>query len=458
MSRRWWTSVVVAAGLMVPSAAWADGIEAPAPVEGTGIESVEIPSTRTLTLEQAMEQGRRANPDMALARTRLESARLLQSQAWSTLIPDFKASAIYTRYDQEISFDLGGAFPTDPNAPPTPAPEPQVIRPLDEFRFTGTISSVFDPRIFPLLENALLAEDIALLSQSDLKREIDYAVSQLYFQLLTLEALQEIQLGALESQNVLLEAAKGRKEAGAGTEFEITRAMTELTKAQGELERTRVSYLSVRRALAQLIVTEADFKVEAPAQMPVPKSAQEMVDQARRARPDLSRADLNVQVAQNDLTALYWTYAPTLVAQFNATAQQETAFNPQAFTWNIQLILSWTLYDGGLREARIDDAELKVQESVIMRDKLDREITTAISQAFDDLRGHQILLETSEREIELAKKALEQAQDGYKLGALPQLEVINAELVLRIARVRQATYMLDYRLAVRNIYRLAGQN
>lgn len=408
------------------------------------LEPVEIPVARTLTLDDAIALGRRNNPDMELARVRLESARVYQTKAWAALVPSVSAQAIYTFNDEELTIAFG------------PGQE-AVIRPRDELRATATVSSTFDARLFPALDSALLAEDVANLTRRDVERQIDYAVIQLYHQMLTLERVMDINRSALEAQVTLLTAVRARLEAGTATEFEFTRGMTEVVKAQGELERTRLGVLNARRALAALLVTEPDFGVVAPPPVQAPAPRDDGQQEALRLRPDLARADLSIRLAENDLEILYWSYLPTLTGQFNMVQTEETAFNPDTFSWNIQLILSWRIFDGGLREANIKETGYALEEARIQRQRLERDIASELDQAYEQLRSKEILLETSAREVSLAQIALEQALEGYKLGAVNQLEVLNAELALRIARIQRATYELDHRLAIHNIQRVIGQ-
>lgn len=420
-----------------------------------GIEAVDIPIATTLTLAQAIERGRQANANLLVARNRLESARLLQRQAYAVLIPNISVQGIYTRYDQEITF--GGADSVPPGTPPEQIPDPVVVRPLDQFQYVGKVESVFDARVFPLARNAFLAEDIAEATEKDLLREVDYAVSQLYFQLLTLEQVLEINQQALLNQQVLLEAAVARRDAGDATEFEVTRARAEVVRAEGDIERTRLSFLNARQALAGLIVVAADFGVEEPPAISAPDSLEALTRQALGERPDLERARLSLEVADNNVEAEYWKYAPALIGQFNVLGGPETAFTP-AFSWNMQLILSWTLYDGGLRESQIQGAKLDRAQAEIELGQLERDVAVELAQSFDQVRSKAVQMDMGLQEVALAEEAFNQARDAYRLGALPQIELINAELALRLARIRQVTYQLEHRLAVRNIYRVAGQD
>jgi outer membrane protein TolC len=63
---------------------------------------------------------------------------------------------------------------------------------------------------------------------------------------------------------------------------------------------------------------------------------------------------------------------------------------------------------------------------------------------------------TSDEEVRLAETGLEQAQDGYRLGVLTQLDVFNAEMALKLARIRRANYLLERSLARFSLRKSAG--
>jgi outer membrane protein TolC len=287
------------------------------------------------------------------------------------------AQGVGTVYDDEVTALLG------------PGQE-VVIRPQFDFRISGTVSQRLDGRVLPQLDSALKAESLARLSEAELGMELSHLVTQLYFQLLTMERIVEINRNSLESREVLLKAAEGRLEAGAGTSFEVTRAKTEVKRARGDVERSRLAFINTRLELAKILMTEADFSIAHPNEPAVPATFEEGMAQAMSGRPDLKRAKLDLSLAENEIDTLYWTYVPTLLTQFQVVQQQETAFNPQSLSWQVQLILSWSLYDGGLREAQITEAKSVLRERRIQEEKVQKAVETELLQAFETLRSQEI--------------------------------------------------------------------
>ena len=212
-----------------------------------------------------------------------------------------------------------------------------------------------------------------------------------------------------------------------------------------------------REALALTAGLEPDFDVAEPPSVTLTGVPVAIPDDVVRSRPDILAVEKQAQIADNQIEAVWWTYAPTLTAQLNATQQAETPFNPDAFSWNVQLIAAWTLYDGGLREADLADARSQFRASRLTRDQTERVLRSNYRQAAADLESHELLRASAAEHVALAQTALAQAEDGYRLGALRQLDVLDAEAQLHLARTQLASEELQVELARRNVLRLLGQ-
>jgi multidrug efflux system outer membrane protein len=406
-------------------------------------ERGKITSSRVLSLEDAVALVIENNRDIKIAEQRLQQAQILQDRAWALILPTATLSGVYTRFNKEISTTFG--------------PTEIIIQPINAFNFQGSLqTSLFNGRAFPLLKAAYLAEDLQRLGNQQLALELRYATAQQYFQLLTLKKLILISEESLKAREVVLEATRARVNAGTATPFDATRAQTAVLTARNELEGNKLAFNKAREALASLLFTPADFDVADPRTRQLPASRSAFVDRAIQDRADLKLA--RKQMESNDLQqdANWWLYAPTLTAQFNVTKVPETAFQPNPWQWNLQLIAAWTLYDGGMREATIKEQSITIQTAQYELEKLENDLRRDVELAFLDVENLQIQIASAEEQVKLAETALNQAQDGYRLGALLQIDVLDAETQLRLAKASLARLQLAYDLAVESTWRVAG--
>src|SRR4051812_18585464 len=78
--------------------------------------STSAQTERQLTLEQALELGKKRNKSMAAERARLEQAQTSLSSPWALLLPTIAAQGRYTR--NYAKFEFGGAGIFDPFGEP----------------------------------------------------------------------------------------------------------------------------------------------------------------------------------------------------------------------------------------------------------------------------------------------------------------------------------------------------
>ncbi len=474
LARAWGAGLALALALAAPAALHAQetaSAEAELPL-------VEIPTSRSLSLEQALKLGMEGSPDLKLVEEKLVQAQILRDRALAVLIPSASFRSIYTIYNEEVAFPQGGIgvgqlvtqdgaatiLPFDGSSAPqgplvlTPGePVTVTVQPQFQWRNQLTLQTVLDARTLPLLETAKNLEQVSILGRQQLRIELQYGAALLYLQMLSLKELMGIADSSLQIRQELLRAAESRKEKGVGTDFEVTQAKLEVLKARKEINALRLTYLKVREGLALLISTDPNFEVEALPALPsdLPDEA-EALDQALQGSPGLKVSQKSIEVSESTLSTSKWAYAPNLVTQFNLTQQPETLFGP-GFQWNLQFILAWELYDGGGREAAIAENESKLRESRLELEKAERKLKADMRQAFLEVRTHGQQIQVLERQIALAEQGLRQAQDGYALGAVPQLEVFNAEQQLKIARTQLSQERLALYIAMSDLYRLRGQ-
>jgi len=403
-----------------------------------------VESRRTLGLESAVDLVATSNLDVQIAQERVAQARILQDRAWSLILPVVTVQGIYTYNDKAIESE----------------PFPGVkftVRPQDELRFQGTARiSVFNGKAYPLLKGAYLTEDLQQKGVEQLQHELRYAVAQLFYQMLTFKRLTDITDESLKAREIVLQAARSRLAAGVATPFEVTRAESAVLSVRNELEAHKLAFLKGREALAAFLRTEPDFDIAEPRKRGLPDATEEFVTDAWGRRPDVALQRLQADYANLEKEANLWQYAPTLAAQFNLSRAPETSFAPDPWQWNLQLIASWTLYDGGMREADVAESNSKIRSAALQIDKIEVDVRKDLRVAFLDAQSYKVQLQTVDQEIELAEKALQQAQDGYAAGAIKHLDVLDAEVQLRLARSNRARLLLAYDLAVENIYRVAG--
>lgn len=415
------------------------------------LSAFDIGGGRTLSLAEARKSVREENLDLAAARTRIEVADAFVKQAYSTLIPSFRANAGYVINQEEVVADFGL-----PSGTGMPAPDPVVIQPKTNWNWAVSASLTFNFRALSLIRQAYLQQEITDSQISAAERSLDLAVLETYFALLSLRRVMEIAAEQLASAKTLKAATEARRDAGTVNEFEVTRANLRVVQSEKEVESARLSFIKAREGLANLLQTKADFDVSTPQISLEDLERMRIREAAYVRRSDIAQARMNTQLADYQVTEIWYKYLPSLSANFQFADSKDTALNSTPPQWTFTLSASWLIWDGGYREGELDQKQADLVRAQIQERALRSKIDSEIEQAWADYLSRQTQVESGRTQVELAEEAVRQANLAYTYGATTQLDVINAENQLTIAKIALVQDELSLQLSAEKLRNLSG--
>lgn len=415
------------------------------------LSEFDIEATRSLSLDDARKLLKTQSLDIKTLQTQYKVADALVRQAWSTVIPSFSAGANYSVNQEEVVADFGGGD----LLPPGMEPEPIVIQPKTTWNWSVSASLRANFRALSLLRQAYLQEELVDLSVESLTRQLELGVIQSYYGLLTTRRVLEISKEQLISAETLLQATRARKNAGTATDFEVTRAELQVVQAQKAVESAKLNFSNVRTGLADLLQTPADFDViETKVSMDVDI---EKIRNESKTRSDVREAEKNIEFSELRKTEMYLNYLPTLSATFTYAGQKGTALSPSDPRWVLTFGANWTIWDGGFREGEVDKVEAELVAARLNEQKLQSGIQAEIETAWAEYLSSITQMESGKTQVELAETAQKQAQIAYQYGAATQLDVINADDQVALARLALLQDRLAVELAVERLRNLAGE-
>jgi adhesin transport system outer membrane protein len=112
-----------------------------------------------------------------------------------------------------------------------------------------------------------------------------------------------------------------------------------------------------------------------------------------------------------------------------------------------QIVLNWTLYDGGANQARIRQQQRLVDEAADLRDKACRDVRQTASIAYNDTRKLQEQLEALDRNVLAIEKARDAYRQQFDIGQRSLLDLLNSENELYTARRAYANAQYDLEVA-----------
>jgi outer membrane protein TolC len=441
------------------------------------------PRKKVLTLREAIDSARTQNLDIQQLDAKVQAARQLTWKAWSAYLPQVNAGVQVARNQYEVSFDLPVGYSVrdmgTPQGPPNNDPSQpisiqnppgsqtdlllypaafssSVVQPLVQ---TGgqvkLTQAVIAPQAIVLIQNAYKAEKTIDYNIQQARRDILFAVAQLYYGVAALQ-----QLSAVQERQVVLTKERERDsrvrfEAGTGTKVGLLRAEIDRAQAEEDLKRAQIDFQRARLALATALDRPDDFDIVIPAAPPEPKGTN-LEQQALDLRPDVKAAAENLELAYGERMRLYMQYLPS-IGVFGAYNYASTStFNPNAFSWQVGVGLTWTILDGGLREASIREASAKIAEADALKRQVDLKAVTRVKEAQLDLQGAIANRAKARERTGLAQENARLVDVAYKAGAATYLESTDSVQTLRQAEVGLVAESLNVDLATLKLLNAVG--
>ena len=174
---------------------------------------------------------------------------------------------------------------------------------------------------------------------------------------------------------------------------------------------------------------------------------------ALRQRPEYRQARLQVGAAEATERQTLRSFFPDIsgTGSYGGTQPQLNE------SWTLGLSLSWTLFDGGNRVARYQEAKANLEGAKQRLKSTELDIIQNVEQA-------EIAVEEAQERIQAGQALVASAQENFRLaqgrfdaGVGTILELTDAQLALTQAQNTEAQALADYRIALARLDRAAGR-
>jgi outer membrane protein len=417
----------------------------PAPVVG-----------RELSLEEAITIALENQPSIRVRLAEYAAARYRVNQALAPLFPQLGFSAGAFRSRDHLS---GSPSSVSPSSPTT--------RSGTSYTTTASAGFSVEQRIFDFGKTGAATEAARSRAQSsgevvEVERdEIVLAVKDAYLNLLFAKRLVLVNEAALDRANLNLRSARGFFDVGTRPKSDVTRAEVDVANARVDLIRAlnavNLFRVALNTAMGIAINTPTEVKdILVYEQFPIDRDA--LVGEALRRRAEYRQARFNAEAAEADVRRAFRDFFPELFGVgSHGLARTDGRTDVRSDSWEAGLELRWSIFDGGNRIARHQEAKALVEAVQATVRTLELSIWQEVEQA------HIALVEAEER-IGAAQKAVESAQENFRLsqgrfdaGVGTIIELTDAQLALTQAQSGEALALRDFRIGIARLERALGR-
>lgn len=282
---------------------------------------------------------------------------------------------------------------------------------------------------------------------NDTHRTVIFQVEQAYYQLLNALGQEDAAHASLSNAQAVQQSAEERLKNGLATLPDVLEARSAAAQAEYELQSVMGAEQISAGNLATVLGTSATttIHVQPLTELSIPQSVDEsvngVIDRALAQRPDLMQQVAEVRSANARVKEARASYYPSLNLTASPTGQSLYGMQQQ-FPWGhtgglaggLAFNLNWTVFDGGARKNRLQQAEASVHSTEaqvhVSRDQIANEIWTAYSNLNTALRQRQAATAL----LEAAGRSYDAALESYNYGLRNLLDVTAAQRTLAQAR------------------------
>jgi len=343
-----------------------------------------------LTLEQAISLALKQNHSVHLRSLSVEQMQSKKNEARSNYLPQIKASGSVLHVTELAGVEIpAGAFG---NYPPTgPIPAKSLF--IDQGAATGYTGGVgLEQPLTQLLRihhaNVAAQQDV-LIAKTQLDQTQDaiaLQVRQLYYTILIAQQKLEASQDQLAAAQVKDEEKRNDVARGSALEIAALQSKAANLQAQQENLTLRLQENHLRRQLADVLGLPVETPIDLdPGAAAVAVDIPSRTDAIRIAldqNQDLRAARQTLVKAQAGLAAAKDAYIPDVTALSRYSYQSGVPLLVHNFG-TFGFSLSYELFDGGRREAKVREARSEVRSAEVVVDKLQSEIEVQVQGIYD---------------------------------------------------------------------------
>ena len=217
-------------------------------------------------------------------------------------------------------------------------------------------------------------------------------------------------------------------------------AKSDLLQAQTTLANARSSLAALIQTRKQMFHAMAVLAGQAPANFTlpagdwksgtVPAIPPAVPSELLQRRPDIAAAERRVAAANAQIGVARAAYYPALTLSGNgdlSAARLSRLFDASSFAWSLGASLAETIFDGGARTARVDEARATWKEAVANY----RQTVLTAFQGVEDQLSNAGSLEEQQRQLRTASAAADQTEqimaNQYQQGLVAYTDVVTAQ-------------------------------
>ena len=386
------------------------------------------PNPLHLTLEQAINLALKQNHSVHLRSLSVEQMQSKKDEARADYLPQMKTSGNVLHITELEGVAIpAGSFGNYPSIGPVPS-KPLLIDQGSDTGYTGGVG-LEQPltQLFRIHQANVAAKQDVLVAKTQLDQTQDaiaLQVRQLYYNILINQQQLKASQDQLTAAQIKDEESRSDVATGSALEVSALQSKAAILQAQQQSLTLGLQGNDLRRQMADALGLPVDTPLDLdPAAAAVALDIPTRADAIRIAleqNQDLRAARQTLVKAQAGLAAAKDAYIPDVTALSRYSYQSGIPFLVHNFG-TFGFSLSYDLFDGGRREAKVREARSEVHSAEVTIDKLQSEIEVQVQSIYDRVDELRQMVDVAGQVVKVRTEAARLADRQFE-----QTEALNS--------------------------------
>jgi outer membrane protein TolC len=181
--------------------------------------------------------------------------------------------------------------------------------------------------------------------------------------------------------------------------------------------------------------------------------------EALRLRPEIRQYENEKLASERYIEVVRADQRPNIYASWDYYSRSHGAAGTSK-NWNdyniIGITFSWPVFDGGLTRSKIEQANVDLRETQIIKEKTGRDIALELKNAYLSLRDAISKINAAESDVKVYNNNLLTVKQKFKEGIASLLDMQDAVLKYSISRFNKTQAVYDYVIAKTNFDKAMG--
>lgn len=413
----------------------------------------------TLTMDEAINLALEKNSELKIAKMEVDKSEQKLREARSGLFPKLDLSGQYQRYINKPVIFLPPGSPFGPT-----------LEIGSDNSYTAAAQLSLPLFALPLYEGIGLASDALAIAEQNylsVKNKIVGDVKKSFLAVILTRETKDVMQQSLKNAEDNFENIKRLNAAGTLSDYDVLRAEVQVENLKPVVLQMENNYKLSLEALKVTIGLDANQNIDVVGDMQFDENyklptEQEIIEELLQNNPQLAILEKQVQLNDRNVSLEQAAYFPSLAGFGNYQYQtQANDFKFSDYRWVKTFVLGLQLqvpiFNGFKTQSRVSQAEIGLNQAVEQKRNLTEAIKTQalsilyrVQQALIRIQGQNKTVRTAQEGYEIAKRRLEN-----NVGT--QLEVNDAELALRQAKLNRLQAIYDFKVAEADLETVLGR-